>query len=86
MSDDFVSLDAGLSAMVTSSTMTIQDYPPPHKLSFACGDKYIDINLSTGEVSIPDNLTTNQAAIAFWRAVTEAFPEVRNAIRKGTEI
>jgi hypothetical protein len=46
--------------------MTIQANPPNYLRLGLCG---ISIDLQTGEVSIPTNLTMSEAAQAFWEAV-----------------
>lgn len=51
-------------------------------LTFSCGDGSITLSLKDGSVTY-DNCDPTESGKAFWRAVTKAFPEVREAIRKG---
>lgn len=46
---------------------------------FTCGEGLVKISLRDGSVSF-ENCTPPEAAIEFWRAVTNAFPSVAQGI------
>lgn len=49
-------------------------------LQISCGMGFVSINLGTGEVTY-DNCDPEQAARAFWDAVTRLYPSVRETIK-----
>lgn len=66
---------------VTDAYLTISP-PFTTSLSFSCQDGYVRLNFETGAVEFV-KCDPPEAAKAFWRAVSEAYPEVRQAMIKG---
>jgi len=52
--------------MRTSGSIGFNNPPPPQWLQFACG---LRINLLTGEVQIPPDLSLDDASRAFWESI-----------------
>lgn len=52
-------------------------------LVLSAGKGQITINLKTGQVDLPKDMTLPDAAVAFWLRVAQCFPEVRQAIITG---
>lgn len=55
----------------------------PNALVLSAGKGNITINLRTGQVDLPKDITLPDAAVAFWLRVAQAFPECRQAIITG---
>lgn len=55
----------------------------PLNLAIRAGDSSIVINLKTGQVDLPKDMTLPDAAVAFWLRVAQAFPECRQAMLTG---
>lgn len=62
---------------------TILSITPATRLSIACDKGFIEINLATGSVTIPEGSKMPAAARCFWEQVAKAFPEFRQAIIEG---
>lgn len=55
----------------------------PTSLHLAAGTGFIKIDLKTGQVDLPKDMTLPDAAVAFWLRVAQAFPECRQAMLTG---
>ncbi len=55
----------------------------PQNLVLSAGGSSITINLKTGQVDLPKDMTLPDAAVAFWLRVAQAFPECRRAMLTG---
>lgn len=64
--------------MDMSSTVTATEC-----ISFACKGGAIVINTKTGTVDYPKGVSLDDAAVAFWKAVAQAFPRARASIISG---
>jgi hypothetical protein len=72
------------SAIFTLKTNSLSlNFPPTRNLTISTGSGgNIVISLETGRVTLPPGLKNDRAAVEFWRAVTEAFPVVREKLRQ----
>ncbi len=63
--------------LITGETWT------PSTLKISAGHGAIEINLKTGQVDLPKDMTLPDAAVAFWLRVAQCFPECRQAMLTG---
>jgi hypothetical protein len=67
----------------SSSSTSLTAITGPQSLVLSVGKGRIVINLQTGQVDLPKDMTLPNAAVAFWLQVARSFPECRNAILLG---
>lgn len=67
----------------TDNALSVVVFHPARYLSISCGKSWIEIDYKTGAVKLPKDVPLDEAAIQFWRAVADAFPEARRQIIEG---
>lgn len=64
-----------------SENYAVIAFPPPEYIAFPCGDGTVKLSLKNGSVEYRD-CAPDDAAKAFWAAVTLAYPDVKRAIKE----
>jgi len=77
----FQSTDAK-SFVATNSTAALT-LTPWKFITFAAGEKQIQVDISTGAVKLSDGLSLDDASLLFWRSLAKSLPHVRQEIIDG---
>lgn len=67
----------------TEYTLSVSPVSLPTHLHIPCGSGFIKIDCRTGSVELSKDVTLDEAAAAFWKAVAQAFPHIRQQMLEG---